>query len=135
MNLNAPISSIMTKDVECVNPEQKILDVKHIYEKRDFHHHIPVVEDGFLVGMVSLIDFMRKIQDATLDDNESVYHDLTVRDIMFGNPSAVSSDTTIKLVAEELALGNVHALVVADDKVVKGIVSTADIISFFLNPK
>ena len=132
MNLNNSITEIMTAEVECVTPEQEIVDIKHIYENPKFHHHIPVVENDKLVGIVSLIDFMRKIQDATLDDNELVYHELKVKDIMFSNPSTVGSDCTIQRAAEILAKGEVHALVVADEGNVKGIVSTADLITFFL---
>ena len=29
-----PISSVMTKNVVCVKPDQNIIDVKHIYEKK-----------------------------------------------------------------------------------------------------
>ena len=36
------IIEVMTKNVVCVAPEQQLLDVKHIYEKENFHHHIPV---------------------------------------------------------------------------------------------
>ena len=82
--------------------------------------------------MVSLIDFMRNIQNATLDDNEKVYHDRKVKDIMYPHPTSIPSNTSIRVVAQELASGSVHALVVADDKVVKGIISTADIIGYFL---
>lgn len=132
MNLNNSITEIMTTEVECVSPEQEIVDIKHIYENPKFHHHIPVVENDKLVGIVSLIDFMRKIQDATLDDNELVYHELKVKDIMFSSPSTVGSDCTIQGAAEILAKGEVHALIVADDRIVKGIVSTADLINFLL---
>lgn len=133
MNLSSSITEIMITEVECVSPEQEIVDIKHIYENQKFHHHIPVVENDKLVGMVSLIDFMRKIQDATLDDNEQVYHDLKVKDIMFTSPSTIGSDCTIQQAVEILAKGEVHALVVADDKKVKGIVSTSDLLTFMLN--
>ncbi|MEZ4923015.1 MAG: CBS domain-containing protein [Crocinitomicaceae bacterium] len=133
MNRNQPISKIMTTDVECVSPDQLILDVKHIYEKRSFHHHIPVVENDKLVGMVSLIDFMRKIHNATLDDNEAVYHEVKVEEIMSRAPAFVTSDTSIEKVAIDLSKGEVHAYVVADGGKVVGIISTADIIRYFLN--
>lgn len=132
MDRKQPISTIMTTEVECVTPDQKILDVKHIYEKRNFHHHIPVVSNDELVGMVSLIDFMRKIHDASLDDSEAVYNEVTVAEIMSRAPAFVSPDTPIETVAKDLSKGEVHAYVVAEDGKVKGIVSTADIIRFFL---
>jgi CBS domain-containing protein len=91
------------------------------------------VENGKLVGMVSLIDFMRKIQNATLDDNEPVYNEMIVSDIMTKSPLSLPSNTPIEDVAKELAKGVVHAYVVADNNEVCGIVSTADIINFLLN--
>ena len=129
---SAPISSIMTKNVVCVTPEQKIIDVKHIYEKKKFHHHIPVTEHGKLIGMVSLIDFMYKIKGAGLNDNNAIYNELTVKDIMTAKPYAVSPETSITDVAEEFAKGRYHAIPIVEKQAVVGIVSTADMIRFYL---
>lgn len=132
MNLSAPISNLMTSNVKCVQPDQKIIDLKHIYEQQKFHHHVPVVKNDKLVGMVSLIDFMRAIHDATLDDNEEVYHTKYVKDIMSLNPVTSSESTSIQVVAELLAKGEFHSVVIADNGTVRGIVTTADLIRFFL---
>lgn len=128
-----PISAIMTKNVVCVSPDQKIVDVKHIYEKQKFHHHIPVTENDKLVGMVSLIDFMYKIKGAGLNDDNAVYNDLTVKDIMTTNPHSSAPDVSIEDIANELAKGNYRAIPIVEDKKVVGIVSTADIIKYFLD--
>jgi CBS domain-containing protein len=133
MKLNAPISDLMTKNVVCVSPNQKIIDLKHIYEKQQFHHHIPVIENDNLIGMVSLIDFMRAIQNATLDDTEVVYHTLFVKDIMTENPVSMSENTPIKEVAEILAKGQFHSVVITKNNAVIGIVTTADLLRFFLS--
>lgn len=133
MNIEASISTIMTKEVECVSPTQLILDIKHIYEKRKFHHHIPVVENDKLVGIVSLVDFMRNISNATLNDDDEVYHTLTVQDIMTKSPVSVGSDTSIREVAKELEKGQFHAMIIADDEKVVGIVSTSDLIRYLLS--
>lgn len=132
MDLNKPISDVMTREVVSVDPSQKLIDVKHIFEKRNFHHHIPVTEKGKLVGMISLVDYLYSIKNATLDDDEKLYSELSVKDIMRDNPVSKRSSVSIKEVAEELAKGEVHAVVIADEGVLKGIVSTADIIRFFL---
>jgi len=94
------ITTIMTKNVVCVSPEQLILDVKHIYEKKDFHHHIPVTENGKLVGMISLIDFMYNIKGAGINDDNIVYRELKVKDIMTPYPFYLSSNATIEDVAK-----------------------------------
>lgn len=132
MNLNLPVSTLMTSSVECVQPDQKILDLKHIYEQQNFHHHIPVTENNILVGMVSLIDFMRAIHTATLDDNESIYHTVSVRDIMTLNPVSRSENTTIHEIIELLAHGQFNSVVIAENSHVKGIVTTTDILRFIL---
>ena len=132
MNLNTPISTLMTTSVRCVQPNQQIIDLKHIYEQANFHHHIPVVENDLLVGMVSLIDFMRAIHTASLDDNEAVYHELLVKDIMAIHPVSIPENTSIEEVATILAKGEFHSVVVAENGHVKGIVTTADLLRFFL---
>lgn len=132
MNLNIPVSEVMTKEVVSVNPSQKLIDVKHIFEKKNFHHHIPVTEKGKLKGMISLVDYLYAIKNASLDDDDSAYQNLSVKDIMRESPVTKSSSSTLKEVAHELAKGEVHAIVIADNLEMKGIVSTADTIRFFL---
>ena len=126
------ITEIMTKNVVCVSPKQDLLDVKHIYEKKEFHHHIPVVENDKLVGMVSLLDFMYHISGAGLSDDNAVYKKLKVRDIMTTNPFYLTSDATIEEVANVLTEGNYHAVPILENDTIVGIVSTADIIKHLL---
>ncbi|WP_439152951.1 CBS domain-containing protein [Winogradskyella sp.] len=127
-----PISSIMTQNVDCVSPKQKLVDVKHIYEKKKFHHHIPVTENGKLVGMLSLIDFMYHIKGAGLNDDNPIYNELSVKDIMTVKPYTICGDTAITKVAEELSKGRYRAIPIVENKTLVGIVSTADIIRFYL---
>jgi CBS domain-containing protein len=132
MNHNIPISEIMTKEVVSVTPSQKLIYVKHIFEKKNFHHHIPVTEKGKLKGMISLVDYLYAIKNATMDDDDSTYENLSVKDIMRESPITKPSTATLKEIAQELAKGEVHAIVIADNMEMKGIVSTADAIRFFL---
>jgi acetoin utilization protein AcuB len=127
------ISTIMTKNVVCVSPQQKIVDVKHIYEKSNFHHHIPVTQNNKLVGMVSLIDFMYRINGAGLDDRNEVYNTLTVKDIMTTKPHYSTPEASIEEIAKILSKGKFRAIPILNaEKEIVGIVSTADIINSFL---
>ena len=128
MNLDAPISTIMMSSVKSVSPDQKLIDIKHIYEQKEFHSHIPVTENNKVVGIISLVNFMHAIHDATLDDNEEVYHKLLVRDIMTLNAESVSPNTSIREVATILSKGNFHSMLVASDNELEGIVTTTDIL-------
>lgn len=123
----------MTKNVVSVSPQQKIIDVKHIYEKKKFHHHIPVTENNKLVGMISLVDFMYHIKGAGLDDNNPIYTQLSVKDIMTKKPYFSTLNTSIENIAIVLAKGDYHAIPIVDEGHLVGIVSTADVIKYYLN--
>lgn len=132
MDLQLPVSTIMTTPVECVGPQQKLLVLKHLYEKRNFHHHIPVTDGDVPIGMVSLIDFMRAIGHASLDDSEPVYSLKTVADIMSHQPVTVSEDTSIRDVGALLAKGEFSSVVITHGGRLSGIVTATDLIRYFL---
>ena len=125
-------SSIMTTSINCVTPDQKIIDIKHLYEQPEFHSHVPVKENGKIVGIVSIVNFMRAIHNASLDDNESVYHEISVRDIMTPSPSTAPPESTIREVATVLSKGNFHSMLIAEEGDLKGIVTTTDILKMML---
>ena len=127
------IITIMTKNVVCISPEQYLLDVKHIYEKKKWHHHIPVTENEELVGMVSLIDFMYNIAGAGISDENKIYKKLRVKDIMTQKPFYLTTSATIADAAKVLAKGYYHAIPILENNKIVGIVSTADLIRYFLN--
>jgi len=57
MNLFDPISKIMTTELITVSPNDPISDVSSIFEKENIHH-VPVVQQGELVGIVSSRDII-----------------------------------------------------------------------------
>lgn len=122
----------MTKKVVSVSPAQKLIDVKHIYEADNFHHHIPVIEKGCLVGIISLQDFLMAIGPVSLNDSEQVYQNTSVKEIMRLHPVTINPGDSLRFACKILAEGNIHAIVVCEDMHVKGIISTADIIRYFL---
>jgi predicted transcriptional regulator len=83
--------------------------------------------------MISLVDYAHAIKEASLDDSEPVYNELRVRDVMSEHPQMMSSESTIYEVAAELSKGFVHAVIIAENGMLKGIVTTADIIRYFLS--
>ncbi|MFL1011730.1 CBS domain-containing protein [Flavisericum labens] len=126
------ITSVMTKDVVTVSPNQNLLDVKHIYEKKKWHHHIPVLENEKLVGMVSLIDFMYNIVGAGINDDNEVYKKLKVKDIMTTKPFYLTTSSSINDAAKVLSTEYYHAIPILEADKLVGIVSTADIINYYL---
>lgn len=128
MNLDAALSSIMTSTLESVGPRDKILALKHIYEQPRFHSHVPVIEQGKIVGVVSLINFMHAIKGATLDDSEAVYNTTEVGEIMTEHPETLRPDSTIRDAVKILSRGEFHSILIAIEGELKGIVTTTDIL-------
>jgi CBS domain-containing protein len=65
--IDRPVSSIMTKDVVCVTPEDDIAEVMSLMTERRFRH-LPVKRGGSLVGMVSIGDVVKKrVEEAEVE--------------------------------------------------------------------
>ena len=52
-----PLSDVMTRDPESISPDQNALSALHRMQNGRFRH-LPVVEDGKLVGILSRRDFL-----------------------------------------------------------------------------
>ena len=127
-----PVASIMTANPECVRSADSLLVVKKLFEKQQFHHHIPVVDNGLLVGMISLYDFIIAMRGASLDDTESVYALKTAGDIMSREVKSCSSETTIAAAVKMMLDNHINALPVVDGNALRGIVTSRDVMATLL---
>ncbi len=57
--IDKPVSSIMTKEVVCVTPEDDISEVMSVMTERRFRH-LPVKRGAKLIGMVSIGDVVKQ---------------------------------------------------------------------------
>ena len=70
---------------------------------------------------------------AFLSDSAKLIKELKVKDIMTSKPFSLTTEASVEEVAQVLSLGNYHAIPILENDKLVGIVSTADIIKFFLN--
>lgn len=71
--LDEPVSGFMTEDVIVVRPDQSTQDCMQLMTREHFRH-LPVVEDGKLVGMISIGDVVRALlgeQESTINGLEN----------------------------------------------------------------
>ncbi|MAU15532.1 MAG: CBS domain-containing protein [Muricauda sp.] len=136
MKIGVPVSKIMTKNLVTLSTKDDLVTAERLFKK---HHirHIPVVEGSLIKGMLSLTDLMRISFADAIDEHEEVvdtivYNMFTIPQVMVHDVVSVTSDTTIKEVAEILAKREFHALPVVDNGKLKGIVTTTDLIKYFL---
>lgn len=133
MNILAPVSSIMTKNVIAIGPEDELLLVKEIFDKNHIHH-IPVVNQGVLVGMLSKTDFdvyykalSRHFEDRFV--NQTLLHVHRVKEIMTTRLAKVEPDDRINVALEVFKVNRFHALPVVEKGELVGILTTYDIIN------
>ncbi len=136
MKTGVPVSKIMTKKLVTLSPKDDLVTAEKLFKK---HHirHIPVVEGKTIKGMLSYTDLLRISFADAVDEHEEfvdtiVYNMFNIPQVMVSDVVCVTSDTTIREVAETLSKREFHALPVVDDGKLKGIVTTTDLINYFL---
>lgn len=60
--LSQPVASVMTTQVITCLPQDDLMSVAHVMTERRFRH-LPVLEDGTLLGMISIGDVMKAQRD------------------------------------------------------------------------
>ncbi|MDX1684867.1 MAG: CBS domain-containing protein [Saprospiraceae bacterium] len=135
MNLLAPVSEIMKTKLVTVSPNDSIEDVRQIFQKHRIHH-LPVVHNGELVGMLSLSDYKLFSHDSDPDIYDRFIEEVRrknfkVRDIMIDRIATLEPDDRVNVALEVFRENRFHALPVIDkDRALLGIVTTFDIVDF-----
>lgn len=135
MKQRVPVSQIMSKDLATLNPSQSLYEAEKLFKEKGIRH-IPVTEGNKLVGILSYSDLLKiSYADVTEgeDDVEAVVYDMfTIPQVMAKVPVSVTSEITIKEVVEILAKQTFHSLPVVDNGELVGIVTTTDLLNYFL---
>jgi CBS domain-containing protein len=135
MKKREPISHIMTKTVITANEND---DLRKVVEKlkQNTIRHIPIVKGKDVVGIISRTDINRLTFGALFEGqegaDEAILDMLTISQVMTSKPKTVSSDTIIRDLAEIFVKEEFHALPVVDNGELKGIVTTTDVVKYFL---
>ena len=111
----------MTRRLAVVSPHDSLAKVKALMDSRNFRH-VPVVEDGKLVGILS--------------NNDIRWHahlTSTVAEAMTPNPITVTAENTVAEAARLMLRLKIGAVPVVENGVPVGIISTSDILQAFLD--
>lgn len=133
MDVLRPISSIMSTDLICLSPHNTIADVHDVFHKNRIHH-IPIVVEDALVGMVSKADYLyfRKgfIEDKVDREIDSLrLSAYNVEQIMTTGLATLESNSRISVAIEIFKENLFHAIPIVDNEKLTGILTTFDIIN------
>lgn len=137
MRKNVSVRHVMSTELITVHHGDAISKVRSVFSEQHLHH-LPVVDGGKIVGIVSWTDLMRlSYGDAFGEDDRAVDamldHTHKLEDLMHQNPVTVDVNSGVRDATRILAEGDFHALPVVEnaDQLV-GIVTTKDLLKFLL---
>lgn len=126
------VNEIMTKNVMVCNKSNNLYQVMKFFAENRVHH-IPVVDEDKVVGIISVKDIVSKLYTKLYVDNKTKEQikvsKITAEEIMTKDPITVNEETPILQVRELLSKAPFSCVPVLDsnNKLV-GIVTTKDII-------
>lgn len=124
----------MTPDPVTIDFNDSLTKANRLFKANKIRH-LPVVSGSKLVGILSYTDILRISFGNTFDQSEAdegIFDMLSINQVMKHSPVTVSSDDTIKDAGQILATNEFHALPVMDQGKLVGIITTTDIIKYFL---
>jgi CBS domain-containing protein len=133
---NLSASKIMTSPLVTVAPDAPLNTAMASMERLGVHHLL-VVEDGRMAGILSSADLLklallRRAGEASAMTSESL--NIRVRDVMQSRVAVVRENASLREVARALSLGGFHALpVLAVDDTPVGIVTSSDLIALLVD--
>jgi len=131
-----PVAVLMSRNVVTIEIRETLEKAQTLMQQ---HHirHLPVTKKGKLVGILSLTDLMRlsfsdNFGDIESDADVAIFRMLGIRHVMKSNPETITPAHSVREAAEILANREFHALPVVESDTVVGMVTTTDLIRYFL---
>ncbi len=125
------VSHLMTSNIETISPDLTLKELGQLLSTRHFRH-LPVVQDGKLVGIISRTDYDKVLvglQLAHRSDTEidEILATTPVSRLMTRDVKTVTPSTTAQQVMKIFREVSFHALPVMEDDKLIGIISHHDV--------
>lgn len=134
MRKNDPIKHIMSSDIQAVQQGQYLSDVYQIMSQQSIHH-VPILDQDKLVGLVSFTDMMQLNFNFKGLDQEGlaqvIDQQFKITDIMSSHLTTLKHNQSVRDAVGLLADGGFHSLPVVDDQDrLVGMVTSTDLIRY-----
>ncbi len=125
------VKGIMAEDIVTIDRNDDLRLVDDIMAERHIRH-IPVLEDGQLVGLVTQRDLFKARMSSTMGYGEkaqrSFLHTVRVKEIMVYPVMTVSPETSVNEAAELMIQEGIGCLPVVQEGRLAGIVTKTDLL-------
>ncbi len=131
------VDSIMSCEVITIAPDKALMEIRELFHQGGFHHLL-VVDDGELVGVISDRDVLQALSPFlnTLSEEHRDVRTLSrsAHEIMRAEPITVQADTPITEAAATLLDHSISCLpVLSESGALEGIVTSKDILQHFID--
>lgn len=128
------VNDMMTEVPDTITPDTPLRDIIGMM-KTEGYRHLPIVENGKLVGIITDRD-IRLVMNSPMvlherRQDEELIDRVNAEACMTPNPVTVSSDTPAYRAAEMLSIYKFDALPVVDNDKLVGIITVTDFLNFF----
>ena len=128
------VDGIMSREVVTVSPDTALMDIRKRLQEGGFHHML-VVEEGALCGVISDRDVLQAISpflDTYAEDHRDVQTlAQPASEVMRTELITVTPDTDIGDAANKLLDHDISSLPVVDGEELVGIVTTKDLLHHY----
>lgn len=127
------LDMIMSTDLITIGPGENLAAARELMHDRKIHH-LPVVEDGNLVGLVTLTNVLAATDSFLRDDENRIRAaEIIVRDMMVTDVATVDEHATLRQAALFLEKHRIGCLPVMSDGTLKGIITDTDFVAVAIN--
>jgi acetoin utilization protein AcuB len=119
------VNDWMVRNVITIDPEVGVKDALAVMKKNSVRH-LPVVENGAFVGLITSGDVKQAILTCMLET-------LKVKNVMLTNPYTIRRDNSLEDAARLIYEKNIGCLPVVEDGKVLGILTVNDILKAFID--
>lgn len=126
------VENIMNRDVVTLSLDERLKTIQELFNEQKFHH-VLVVEDNKLVGVVSDRDILKQLSPFLSTAAERTHDrstlDKKIHQIMTRKPITVDKETPIEEAAEMFVKKNISCLpILTGEKEIIGIITLKDIL-------
>ena len=114
------VANYMTPSPQTIGPEARVNEALSIMRRKNIRH-LPVVDKGQIMGMVTDKDIRGVIDPALLAD-------LTMADLMTKNPVVIPADTSVQEAAQLIFRKKTTGLLITKNRALVGIITLADML-------
>lgn len=130
------VDGIMSREVVTVSPDTALMDIRKYLEEGGFHHMV-VVEDGKLRGVISDRDVLKAISPF-LDTYSEEHRDIKTlsqpaSEIMQADPITATPGTSVEDASRTLLDNRVSSLPVVEGNDLVGIVTGKDMLEHYVS--